>query len=177
MGDPDDRTFADAVAGDPAAFSALLRPLLDPAYRVAVLALDDPAEAEDAVQEAALRAWSKLRQLRGGREVFRTWFFRIVVNECRMARRRPWWSVFRIGAPAAQVAFGEDRTVANLDLRRALASLSDTDRVALFLYYYLDLPIDQVARVTGLSVNGSKTRIHRALRRLRPGVELEEPAR
>lgn len=85
--------------------------------------------------------------------------------------------VLRIGAPADQVGFGEDRAVANLDLRRNLLSLSETDRLALFLYYYLDLPIDQVARVTGLSVNGSKSRIHRALRRLRPGVELEEPAR
>ena len=175
MAETDEQTFADARAGDAAAFNALLGPILDPAFRVAVLVLGDPTEAEDAVQEAALRAWGKLRQLRGGRAVFRAWFLRIVVNECRMVRRRPWWAVLRVAAPhVSRDFFGEDAAVRRLDLREALAALSEPDRVALFLYYYLDLPIEEVARVLGVSVNGSKSRIHRALLRLRPDLEMEE---
>lgn len=175
MAEPDDTTISLAIKGDTLAFDALLRPQLASAYRVALLLLGDPGEAEDAVQEAALRAWTKLRQLRGGPAAFRTWFLRIVVNECRMARRRPWWAVFRIGAPAAKVGFGEEETVGRLDLLQALAALPEVDRTALFLYYYLDLPIEEVARVIGISVRGSKSRIHRALVRLRPGLDLEEP--
>jgi RNA polymerase sigma-70 factor (ECF subfamily) len=91
-----------------------------------------------------------------------------------MVRRRPWWSVLRMEAPNVPREFGEDAAVGRLDLREALAALSAPDRVALFLYYYLDLPIEEVARVLGVSVNGSKSRIHRALLRLRPGLEIEE---
>lgn len=174
MAEPDDRTFADARAGAAAAFDVLLGPLLDPAFRVAVLVLGDPSEAEDAVQEAALRAWSKLGQLRGGRAAFRVWFLRILVNECRMARRRPWWAVLRIAQPNVAIEFGEDAAVGRLDLREALAALPEPDRVALFLYYYLDLPIEEVARIVQLSVSGAKSRIHRALLRLRPGLAAEE---
>ena len=174
MAETDDRTFADARAGDAAAFDVLLGPLLDPAFRLAVLVLGDPTEAEDAVQEAALRAWSKLRQLRGGRAAFRVWFLRIVVNECRMAKRKPWWAVLRVAMPEVANDFGEDATVGRLDLREALAALSEPDRVVLFLYYYLDLPIEEVARILGVSANGAKSRIHRALLRLRPGLELDE---
>ena len=174
MAEPDDRTLADARSGDAAAFDALLQPLLDPAFRVAVLVLGDATEAEDAVQEAALRAWSKLRQLRGDRGAFRVWFLRIVVNECRMVRRRPWWAVLRLAAPNVSHEFGEDASVGRLDLRDGVATLPEPDRVALFLYYYLDLPIGEVARVLGVSVNGAKSRIHRALLRLRPGLELDE---
>src|SRR5258708_4242899 len=55
-----DWTLGDALAGAPAAFDVLLAPLLDPAYRLATVLLGDHVEAEDAVQEAALKAWSRL---------------------------------------------------------------------------------------------------------------------
>src|SRR5207248_6034949 len=83
-----DTTLIDAMAGDADAFDALLAPLLDPAYRLAVVLLQNRTEAEDAVQEAALKAWSRLRQLRGDRSQLRPWFLSVVANECRMSRRR-----------------------------------------------------------------------------------------
>jgi len=55
----EDTTLREALAGDPAAFDALLAPLYDPGYRLAVVLLGDRAEAEDAVQEAALKAWAR----------------------------------------------------------------------------------------------------------------------
>jgi DNA-directed RNA polymerase specialized sigma24 family protein len=58
----EDTTLRDAMAGDPAPFDALLAPLLDPANRLAAVLLGDRTEAEDAVQEPALKAWSRLRQ-------------------------------------------------------------------------------------------------------------------
>src|SRR5712664_4952621 len=85
-----------AAAGDADSFAALLEPLLDPAYRLAAVMLADRSSAEDAVQEASVKAWRKLRQLRGDVTSLRPWFLSIVANECRMARRQRWWSVLKL---------------------------------------------------------------------------------
>jgi RNA polymerase sigma-70 factor (ECF subfamily) len=169
-----DLTLRDAIAGDPTAFDALLAPLLDPAYRLASVLLGDRTEAEDAVQEAALKAWTRLDQLRGDRTRLRAWFLSVVANECRMARRRPWWSVLRFRDVGDERPSPEDAAVREMDLHRAIGRLSAEDRLALFSYFYLDLPLDEAARVMGVPLGTAKSRIYRAARRLRPDVALEE---
>src|SRR3977135_1577513 len=139
----EDWTLRDALAGDPAAFDALLAPLLDPAYRLASVLLGDRTEAEDAVQEAALKAWTKLDQIRGDRTRLRSWFLSVVANECRMARRRPWWSVIRLRDVGGERSSPEDVAVRGMDLERAIGRLPADDRIALFSYFYLDLPLDE----------------------------------
>src|SRR4051794_33755079 len=84
-----------ALEGDSDSFTRLIEPLLDPAYRLAAVMLADRTAAEDAVQEAAVKAWRKLRQLRGEATSLRPWFLSIVANECRMMRRGRWWSVLK----------------------------------------------------------------------------------
>src|SRR5450759_233214 len=77
-----------AAEGDAHAFAALIEPLLNPAYRLAAVMLADRSAAEDAVQEASIKAWRKLGQLRGDTGSLRPWFLSIVANECRMVRRQ-----------------------------------------------------------------------------------------
>src|SRR6267143_5917316 len=88
--------LARASEGDVASFSALIEPLLDPAYRLAAVMLSDRAAAEDAVQEASVKAWRNLRKFRGDEGALRPWFLAIVANECRQTRRRRWWSVTKV---------------------------------------------------------------------------------
>src|SRR5947209_18645131 len=57
--------------------------------------LDDRAAAEDAVQEAALKAWRARGRFRS-EAPFKPWFLTIVANECRSARRSRWWGVLRV---------------------------------------------------------------------------------
>jgi RNA polymerase sigma-70 factor (ECF subfamily) len=64
--------------------------------------------------------------------------------------------------------------VEHLDLERAMQQLPLVDRGALFLHFYLDLPIEEVAATLGVSRAAAKSRIYRACRRLRPAVALEE---
>src|ERR1700694_3384331 len=90
------KRMARATAGDAHAFASLIEPLLDPAYRLAAVMLEDRSTAEDAVQEASIKAWRKLGQLRGDTGSLRSWFLSIVANECRMVRRQRWWSVAKV---------------------------------------------------------------------------------
>ncbi|TMD07539.1 MAG: RNA polymerase sigma factor [Chloroflexi bacterium] len=163
-----------AAAGDTSAFELLLAPLLDPAYRLATVMLGDRGAAEDAVQEASVKAWRKLGGFRGAAPELQAWFFSIVANECRMTRRRRWWSVFKFAdLPRSETPTADER-FESLDIRQAIQRLPADDRLALYLFFYLDLPLERVARVLGVSTNGARSRVYRAARRLRPGLAPEE---
>ncbi len=166
-----DATGAPASGSD--VFTAQLEAVLDPAHRLATVMLRDRTAADDAVQEAALKAWRKFGQLRGGAASFRTWFLSIVVNECRMARRTRWWQVIRMAEPP-EPARVEDAAVTSSDLRDAVLRLDAGDQAALFCFFYLDLPMEEVARVLGVSPSAARSRVYRAARRLRPELDHSE---
>ena len=148
-------------------FDAVIGPHLDAAYRTALAILGNPDEANDAVQESAFKAWRKLGQLRSGWPA-RPWFLAIVANQCRSERRRRWWSVIRM----PEVDSVDHQPPENIDLERALAKLPPDDRLVLFLHFYLDLSLEEVGAVVGVSAAGAKSRVYRAAKKLRPGLEL-----
>jgi len=160
-----------AVQGDADSFSRLIEPLLDPAYRLAAVMLSDRAGAEDAVQEASVKAWRKLGQLRGDIGSLRSWFLSIVANECRMSRRARWFSVIKL--PDVREDAPEQPS-SHEDLRAAIRRLSPDDRLPLVLHFYLDLPLDEVARTLGVSTAAAKSRVYRAAKRLRDDLTMEE---
>ena len=161
-----------ALTGDEAAFERLIEPLTAPALRLAYSQLRDVGEAEDAVQESVLRAWRKLSQLREGKPM-RPWFFAIVVNQCRNMRRTRWFSILRV-ADIFRPSPSLDPLHEKLDIQRGLARLPNSDREALFMYFYLDLPLEEVAQALGISTTAAKGRIYRACHRLRPGLLQED---
>lgn len=163
--------LARATQGDVDAFTLLIDPLLDPGYRLAAVMLGDRGAAEDAVQEASIKAWRKLRQLRGDAPSLRAWFLSIVANECRMTRRTRWFSVLKIADVPAQ---SRDERENTSDLHRALMRLSPDERLPLVLHFYLDLPLDEVARTLRVSQSAAKSRIYRAAKRLRVDLTMEE---
>ena len=153
-----------AIAGDVDSFEVVIEPLLVPAYRLAAVMLADRTAAEDALQEASLKAWRKIRQLRGNSASLRAWFLSIVANECRMARRGRWFSVVKVADLPDSSA---DTDTMSSDLRRALLRLKPEERLPLVLFFYLDLPLDEVARTLGVSPAAAKSRIYRTAKRLR----------
>src|SRR5260370_37323331 len=93
------------------AYEDLLRPNLAPAARLAHTLLGNPTEAEDAVQEAAMKGWRKLGNLRAGAP-FQPWFLGIVVRQVRTIQRAPWWTSIRLPGvpfqPAPAIVTGMD---------------------------------------------------------------------
>jgi RNA polymerase sigma-70 factor (ECF subfamily) len=165
------QVLARAIQGDAESFSRLIEPLLDPACRLAAVMLGDRGSAEDAVQEASIKAWRKIRQLRGDTASLRAWYLSIVANECRMSRRTRWWNVIKLAEVRdPEPHEGESYT----DLHRALLRLSPDERLPLVLHFYLDLPLEEVARTLGVSASAAKSRIYRAAKRLRADLTMEE---
>jgi len=162
-----------AKAGDRPAYERLLEPAVGPATRLAYAMLHDRSEAEDAFQESAFRAWQRLRNLREGSK-FQPWFMGVVANQCREARRGRWWQVVRLPDPEAIRRLDEATWLEGEDLRRAVIRLPYDQRAAILLHFHLDMPLDDVATALGISVGGVKKRINRALRRLRPAIEVSE---
>lgn len=166
-----------AMPVDESAFADLLRPLIDPGFRLALAMLHDAQAAEDAVQEASFTAWSKLGRMQD-RGRLRPWFLGVVANKCRNARRKKWTAEVRIGVPEdVAVVSNEERTLRGADLRRAIARLGHDDRLVVALYFYLDMPLEDVAVVIGTSPGAARARLYRAVAKLRPGVAIEEALR
>ena len=161
---------ARARGGDASAFALLLDPLWEAAYRLAYSMLGNRTAAEDAVQDAAMKAWRAAGRLRDDSGDLRPWFLTIVANQCRSIRRSRWWRVLRL-AKVPESAEAASTTDARLDLERARAGLSSEHRDVLALRYFLDLSVDEVARVLRISVAATKSRLHRALRALGPALE------
>ena len=166
-----------AQGGSDRAFSDLVAPLVDAGYRLACAMLHDPQAAEDVVQNASFTAWRRLAKVKDETKL-RPWFLAIVANECRNARRLRWFARVTLGLPSgANVRSEEDRIVRGADLARALSQLSHRDRLVVLLHLYLDLPIDEVASITGSSVGAARARLYRSIRRLRPDLEIQEALR
>jgi len=114
--------------------------------------------AEDAVAEAFARYLSHYPTVRDPRAWLYRTGFRIVVAEMKRERRDR-------GLPAVQA---EDAvSMLSLGLRDALRGLTPEQRLVAFLVYEADLPLAEVARLTGSSVAAVKMRLHRARRALR----------
>ena len=159
-----------AQAGDRTAFAELLRPVYETALRLAGALLQDPDEAEDAVQEAAFSAWRRIGNLREGSSL-RPWFFGIVANRCRAVKRNKWWSISRSEPPEAEAPATD--LAMSIDLRRALRRISYDERLILVLRYYLDMPYEEIATTLGISTKAARTRVERAIHRLRPIMQVQ----
>jgi RNA polymerase sigma-70 factor (ECF subfamily) len=166
-----------AQRGDERAFAELVRIHQEIAFRVAYLISGD--EAEDAVQEAMVKAWRALGRFRPGAPV-RPWLLRIVANEARNRRRSgARRTALALRAGRAEVSGGaapspEAAALALEEQGRLLAALErlpDDARLALGCRYLLDLSEAETAAALGVRRGTVKSRVSRALDRLREAYD------
>jgi len=155
-----------AIAGDQVAFDTLVGPHIETGFRLATVMLRDGEEARDAVQEACFTAWKKLSQLRSEAQL-RPWFLTIVANQCRDFRRTRWWSIVRLAEVRDDREARRTDVESEIDLDRELRTLPRRQRAALFLFFYLDLPLGEVAGILNISPQAAKSLVHRAVVQLR----------
>jgi RNA polymerase sigma factor (sigma-70 family) len=160
-----------ASEGDGDAYASLVRAHQDIAFRTAMLITQDAADAEEAAQDAFVKAWRALPRFRAG-EPWRPWLLTIVANEARNRRRsagRRTALALRV-QPAREDASAETTVLAaesRAALLGALAGLRDDDRLVLGCRYLLELSEAETAAALGVKPGTVKSRTSRALDRLR----------
>jgi RNA polymerase sigma-70 factor (ECF subfamily) len=180
--------IARVLRGDEAAIRTVVRQNNRRLFRVARSILKDDWEAEDAVQEAYVRGFSRLAEFEG-RSSLSTWLTRIVVNEAlgRLRKRRPaadFADVERgigdngqlVPFPLAAPQLDPERAMAqsqlNTVLEKAIDTLPDVYRVVLVARVIEEMSVEETAALFDLEPATVKTRLHRARVLLRR--ELEE---
>ena len=164
-----------ARQGDVGAYEELVRRYQELAFRTAYLITGAAAEAEDAAQEGFVKAYYALGRFREGAP-FRPWLLRIVANEARNRRTaaaRRAGLVLRAAAndptdgaepsPEAAVLAEEQRAA----LLRAVGELRDEDRLVITYRYFLELSEPEMAEALRCARGTVKSRLSRALGRLR----------
>lgn len=161
-----------AKDGDHDAFSMLVSPEIGRLHGLAGLILRDPSRAEDAVQEALLRAWRDLPRLR---EVdrFHAWLRRLLVNAChdegrRLGRRRVEVAL----APEHEPGIGEgfEGVLRQDELARGFRHLTEEERTVIALRYYLDLSSADASAAMGMAEGTYRSKLHRAVSTLRAAM-------
>ena len=166
------------ITQDQMTFEALLKPVLPVASRTALHLTRNPADAEDAVQQAALQAWRAFQSFEQGTN-FRAWFMRIVTNvsrtEFRKQRRTP------VGPSLDESEHGEELIPGELtreygdplpdaqfiikletaEITAALAELPAEYREVATLYFVEDLSYQEIAEVVNRPIGTVRSRLHR----------------
>jgi RNA polymerase sigma factor (sigma-70 family) len=168
-----------AQAGDVGAYEDLVRRHAAAALRLAHAVCGSAAEAEDAVQEAFVKAFHSLHRFRAEAPL-RPWLMRIVANEAKNRRRssgrRTRLAVVAAGRRDDIAALPEDAAVASDESRAVLAAVADLprhDREVISYRYFAGLSERETAEALGCPPGTVKSRLARALERLRTSGALD----
>ena len=163
-----------AAAGDERAFRTLVEAHQQRAYALAFRMLRSTSDAEDATQEAFVRAWGALPRFRGESR-FGTWLHRIVARTAidrvaRLKQRRERETGMDALEHMAGSGGGEaEARLTGLKLERLMDGLSPPQRAAVTLFYYEGRPVEEIAEVLGMPTGTVKTHLARARAALRNG--------
>jgi len=168
-----------ARTGDHDAFAELAGAAISRLDSAAWLILRDPDQAQDAVQNALLRAWRDLPTLRDP-DRFDAWLHRLLVRACidearRLRRHRFDIELTSIDRP---IDSGAETVVADRDeLERGFRRLEPDMRAIIVLHHYLDQPLSDVAATLGIPLGTAKSRLNRALGLMRAALDADARSR
>jgi RNA polymerase sigma-70 factor (ECF subfamily) len=175
----DAELLARAQRGETAAYEEIVQRYQQMAFRTAYVITGSAADAEDATQEAFVKAYRALATFRAGAEP-RPWLLRIVANEARNRvrssgrRQQVELRLAGISRPGGAAPSPEAAAVAAEDSKRLLGfvnELSEEDRMVIASRYFLELSGEETAAALGIPEGTVKSRLSRALGRLRARVE------
>lgn len=167
----DAAVVARVLAGDTAAYAVLVARYRVQFGRYAVRMLGNREDAEEALQDALVRAFRSLATCEDP-EKFGSWLFRILANRCRTAgtrrgRREKTFVRDDVAMMGAAEEHPAERAAWREEIQRALMQIDPDQREAFLLKHVEDLGYEEMAVMTGVGVSALKMRVKRACERLR----------
>jgi len=144
-------------------FEALAAQHRDMIYRIALNQLRSIHDAEDAMQEVLLKLYLYKGSFDSA-EHAKHWLIRVTLNHCRSIWRSPWKQNVPLEDLSRTIGFTEQK---DSDLFLAVMELPESSRAVLYLFYYEDLTVNQIAQLMNMSVSTVTTRLYRARKRLK----------
>ena len=169
----DEKLVALLAAGDEHGMELLLTTYAPLMRYIAAPILSVPEEIEECVSDAAMRIWERIGQFDRTRGEFRTWLTAITrntaIDRSRAAARRPETVALETLADTSVPAADDEivRRERAAELRGALASLSNADRLLFYRKYYYLQPITQIAAELGMSERAVEGRLYRMKKKLK----------
>lgn len=138
--------------------------------------LKDWGRAEDVAQETFIKAYKSIHQLKD-MDKAHAWLARILINECKMVRRRRWREMVTDFFPEKPVISSEDQYIRKADFKEihdAIMALPEVYRTPIFLFYIQDMPTEKIANIMGVQPTTIRTRLSRARAMLQKQLERGE---
>lgn len=166
-----------AQGGDEIAFARITQAVNARFKQVAYRILRDSHLAEDAMQQALVEIWRKLPTLRDP-ERFDAWSYRFLVHACYREAKR-FKDAHQDLPGVRELAYADDTATVNDrdQLERGFQRLSLDHRAVVVTHYYLDLTIEDTAAALGISTGTAKSRLNRAMAKLRIALQTDVSAR
>lgn len=157
------------IAGEQQLYAELINRHKGYAFTIALKILQNRPEAEEAAQDAFIKAFQNLAKF--NREAkFSTWLYRIAFNTAISYKRKSkniFQSIDDVQIGQRQEGEGNvEHDDKKRFIEQALSRLSDADRLAVNLFYLQEFSLEEIADITGMQANTVKVRVHRARQRL-----------
>lgn len=130
---------------------------------VAYTYVHNQTTAEDIVQEAFIKAFKSLHQLRNAENPL-PWLIRIVINECNTTKRKKWNEVVTSVTPEQSTVSTEDiyvKKTRDREIYQAIMSLPEKYRIPIILFYFEDLSLKEIAEAMNIHEGTTRTRLAR----------------
>jgi len=176
----DEYYIREILKGDSGSFSPLVEKYSRLAFSLSMKLLNQREEAEEAAQDAFIKAYNSLGSFQNG-STFKTWFFRIVYNTSisrLRTRKNREANIDEVKISDTELQSTEDSLdQLNRDDRQkyleiGLERLDPEERALLKMYYYDDFSMDEISIITTLTVSNVKVKIHRSRKRLLQELKL-----
>lgn len=138
-------------------------------YRIAFSYVKNRETAMDLVQDAIVKAFLNFSSLKK-KEYVRTWFYRILVNECLMYLRKNRLLFLQDFEEQIELPHS-DKNFEAIELYEAIEQLNPDLKTVVILRFFEDLKFEEIAKITKTNINTVKSRLYKALKLLRVSIE------
>lgn len=160
-----------AKKGDKESFSKIIYEVKDQAYKIAYCYLHNEEDSMDAVCDAIEKAYKNIKKLKKPK-YFKTWFIRIVINECKKQIREKKRVIY-----LADDIYKEDikyNKEDKLDIEYILKELPEIERSLIYMKYYLGYTLKEISEVVDLPEGTVKSKIYNNLKKMKSKLEIRE---